>query len=361
MAKTMLTTVLAAAILIAPGAAEAAASETSAPPTAGAPFRVNEAGEVVIGVARQFESEILGGTVTYIEHLPADYATSGRNYPLVLQLDAQDPAVFAIASGTLDRLGVERIPPMILIGLSTTGVAADLSPCPPAKGRPSAADVVLDFMDKEFLPHLVRTYRIDDFRILSGQSAAGLFSLYAFLARPDLFQAFVASSPTIACPDLIRDRARATGLAGPRPHTLFVFHGQFDDPALVGNQMPGLKALLETPSRNGLRGYVRFVERAGCVPVTCLNDALLELFHDFVVSPEIANRGVEAIDAHYRGLSERYGFAIRAPEGVYLRLGAKRAREGRLDEAAAAFEALVARYPDSPRGRAFLGKIRKQP
>jgi hypothetical protein len=349
MAKKLIVTIAAAAILLAPGAAANAAAARS-----------SEVGEVVIGTAKLFDSAVLGGPVTYYEHLPADYATGGRNYPLVLQLDAQDTASFAVAAGTLDRLGIERTPPMILIGLANTGPAAAISPRPKDGDETAAAGVFLEFLEREFLPHLVRTYRTESYRILFGESRTGLFAVYAFLARPDLFQAFVAASPTLDCLDVLRKTAPSTGMAGARPASLFVFHGGFDDPDLVAGRMPALKAVLDPLSRSGLRGYVRLVERAGCVPVACLNDALLELFHDFVAPQEVRSRGVEAVDAYYRALSERYGFPIQAPEEVYFQLGMTRRSEGRLDEATAAFAALVARYPDSARGRAFLGMARRE-
>jgi predicted alpha/beta superfamily hydrolase len=54
----------------------------------------------------------------------------------------------------------------------------------------------LSFLQHKVLPAIESKYRIDSTqRLLSGSSAGGLFSLYALLERPELFQSVLALSP----------------------------------------------------------------------------------------------------------------------------------------------------------------------
>ena len=50
----------------------------------------------------------------------------------------------------------------------------------------------------EFIPFVEREYRVDSsYRVLAGASFGGLFTLYAMYTKPELFQAYVAATPTV--------------------------------------------------------------------------------------------------------------------------------------------------------------------
>ncbi len=76
---------------------------------------------------------------------------------------------------------------------------------PPSGG----ADNFLIFFKAELIPHVDRTYRTEKFEVLYGGSNAGPLAIYALLTQPDLFNAYLTSSPMVGwCYDLIFSKAR---------------------------------------------------------------------------------------------------------------------------------------------------------
>jgi uncharacterized protein len=65
-----------------------------------------------------------------------------------------------------------------------------------AKGYPGPprAEAFLSFIEKELIPSIEKTYRTNGQRILKGQSLSGLFTLYALLTKPTLFEAYIGHS-----------------------------------------------------------------------------------------------------------------------------------------------------------------------
>jgi len=60
------------------------------------------------------------------------------------------------------------------------------------------ADQFLSVIEKQAIPLIEREYRVDSqHRILVGGSLGGLFTLYALFTRPELFQGYVAASPSV--------------------------------------------------------------------------------------------------------------------------------------------------------------------
>jgi enterochelin esterase-like enzyme len=68
---------------------------------------------------------ILGGEVTYLEHLPDGYDKSGKTYPVIYMMNGQIISQFANDAATVDNLSNDRIPDMIIIGISNEGSAGN--------------------------------------------------------------------------------------------------------------------------------------------------------------------------------------------------------------------------------------------
>ena len=104
--------------------------------------------DVIIGKFRKLESKILGGEVTYLEHLPDGYEKSGKTYPVIISMNGQNIAQFANDGATLDNLAGERIPDMILIGISNTGVADKYWSCPDDSGHVTGGNSFLRILKR---------------------------------------------------------------------------------------------------------------------------------------------------------------------------------------------------------------------
>jgi len=57
--------------------------------------------------------------------------------------------------------------------------------------------------------------------------------------------------------------------------------------------------------------------------------------------------GLQGADAHYKKLSEKFGYSIPVPENLINQMGYQFLFDGKRDEAIAAFKANVERYPAS--------------
>jgi predicted alpha/beta superfamily hydrolase len=131
-------------------------------------------------------------------HLPENYAISGKSYPVLYRLDGDRDLLFETLS-IVNRLALneEIIPDMIVVAIENTNRTRDMWPVNtkynPAPQKAGAAEF-LDFIEKELIPYIESKYRTTEDRILCGQSLSGVFTIYAFLAKPELFNSYIASS-----------------------------------------------------------------------------------------------------------------------------------------------------------------------
>jgi len=158
--------------------------------------------------------------------LPADYATSGKRYPVLYVLDGWHFPLLAFLAE--NNLYSGRMPPLIIVDIDHGEVpnvmdlrVRDFTPVaipkfPQSGGGPR----FLAFLERQVIPFIDRTYRTDPGdRGLLGHSLGGSFALYALVERPALFQRVVAASPALFLDgDATTAAARvklAAGLPGP--------------------------------------------------------------------------------------------------------------------------------------------------
>ena len=140
--------------------------------------------------------------------LPASFADHPeRKYPVILVTDGYwaYPGLAATVGGLAYG---KHIPESLVVGISYEGEGLDY-------GKLRAMDMwhgtlhgyfegeghserFLGMIETQVLPLLEGEYRADPGkRYLVGSSAGGLFALYAMLSKPQLFQGYVADSPSI--------------------------------------------------------------------------------------------------------------------------------------------------------------------
>ncbi len=139
--------------------------------------------------------------------LPASYTTSNTNYPVLYLLDAQSS--FGTVTEYTRRMGFyKELPEVIVVGIgyiteSPDDIIAlrarDLTPTDPSgKGQFGWADRFLSFLTDEAIPFIELNYRVDTHnRTLVGHSLGGLFGLYTLFTKPEIFQGYVVSSPSL--------------------------------------------------------------------------------------------------------------------------------------------------------------------
>ncbi len=146
-------------------------------------------------------STVLSEQRDLLIHLPNNYKENKMlDYPVLYLLDGQRN--FAHTIGTLDLLNQSNMAQeMIIIAIKNTHRTRDFTPTYDESynewGISGGADDFLDFIEKELIPYVNKTYRANNFKIVSGHSLGGLLSIYALQTRPELFQAHFAFSPSL--------------------------------------------------------------------------------------------------------------------------------------------------------------------
>jgi predicted alpha/beta superfamily hydrolase len=148
--------------------------------------------------------------------VPDSYADSGRTYPVVFVNDAL--YAFPLVRSIRNLLGQHgrNIEDFILVGLPPqTGLTSkqsrsrDYTPSNPLLDAAHAKDdygaetygeaaAYRDYIEQQVFPLIAAHYRADMSRkVYAGHSLGGLFGSYVLLTRPQMFQSYILSSPSL--------------------------------------------------------------------------------------------------------------------------------------------------------------------
>jgi len=141
-------------------------------------------------------------------YLPPSYSSGRRRYPVVYMHDGQnlsDPATAFAATWQLDSILASlaaRNVEAIVVGVHNIGDdrLTEYSPFADRKHGGGGADRYLAFVVDTLKPRvdrLFRTARSPQRTATVGSSMGGLFSLYAWLRRPDVFSLAGVMSPSL--------------------------------------------------------------------------------------------------------------------------------------------------------------------
>jgi len=144
-------------------------------------------------------SKILGQKRKLLVHLPRDYFKSkNKKYPVLYALDATSHDQDILTASTVLNLA-GQIPELIIIGVVNENRKNDLTPHYMPKGEESSnlgnGVDFMSFLENEAIPLIDKNYRTTNYRMISGNSRAGLFTFYCMLENPALFNAYFCYSP----------------------------------------------------------------------------------------------------------------------------------------------------------------------
>lgn len=162
---------------------------------------------IVIGETYQVTSTILNEARRISVRLPAEYADpEARKFPVVFVLDggpAQDfPHIAGIAQSREMNYSFE---PFILVGIESVNRRHELAPAvadpkpyeAAVRAVPGGSAKFRRYLAEELLPYIASRYRTDGHTALMGESLAGLFVIETLLKQPDLFDDYIAISPSL--------------------------------------------------------------------------------------------------------------------------------------------------------------------
>ncbi len=291
--------------------------------------------KIVIGEELTFFSKVLNEDRKILVRLPQDYVYSDKRYPVLYVLDGE--FFYHQANGAVNFLSEcsyiynNPVPEMIIVGIVNVDRNRDYTPtyAPnqlgslyyPTSGK---ADKFLNFLEKELIPVIDKEYRTQPFRALTGWSFGGLFTIYTYVNKPELFSAYLAISPSLWWDE-----------------DMYVskFDSIFENYEFLSTKLTITCGTLEGGNigRSVRDGFVRLMrekipdnyqfnfveipdEGHSFVPYKAFYDGLISVFSDFPMPFEKVNEGYKSITEYFYDLSDRYGYNIKVSEWAYMSL-----------------------------------------
>jgi predicted alpha/beta superfamily hydrolase len=300
----------------------------------------------IIGKAIKIRSAVLNEERTLLINLPDDYDVSQRRYPVLFLLDGD--AHFHHVTGIVHFFTVRNmIPPLIVIALPNIDRTRDFSPTSIDKRLTSGgADRFLEFFQEELIPYVDSHYRTHPYRIIVGHSLGGLFAIYALLTQPDVFNAYIAISPSLSYDNELLLKKASAFLEKSPELKKFLFMTVGNEPKYIP-RLESFSKILEEMAPEGLEWKYTYMEKEDHVSIThrSIYDGLETLYLDWRVSASLIQKGLDGIQEHYRTLSEKFGYEIPVLPRVYNLLGYDLIKKKKMNEAIEVFELCINDYP----------------
>jgi len=302
------------------------------------------------------KSKVLGEERTILVRTPANYETNGLKYPVLYMTDGD--AHINHTSSTVEFLARNgRISEMILVGITNTDRTRDLTPDKGADNTqfPTAGGAAnfLKFIETELIPEIESRYRVQPYRILAGHSFGGLFAVNTLITRPELFNSYIAVSPSLQWADEATLKRAEEFFKTRKELNATLFTSLGDEPGDIGKAFVAFKKVLADSHIKGFDWEAEQYtdEDHGSVVLRSHYAGLRKVYDGWQVKRDPATGafagGLKEADEHYKWLSQKFGYEIATPEALINVLGYQALGAGKPDEAIATFKANVERYPKS--------------
>ncbi|MGH9875385.1 MAG: alpha/beta hydrolase-fold protein [Pyrinomonadaceae bacterium] len=306
------------------------------------------------------KSAVLGEERVILVRTPAGYETNNRAYPVLYMTDGD--AHIGHTGSTIEFLSRNgRMSELIVVGIVNTDRTRDLTPAkatgPNADQFPTAggSDKFLKFIETELIPQIEKNYRVQPFRILAGHSFGGLFTVHALITRPELFNSYIAVSPSLQWADEATLKRAEEFFKTRKELNATLFTSLGNEPGDIGKAFVAFREVLSNTKIKGFEWEAEQLkdEDHGSVVLRSHYAGLRKVFDGWQMprDPETGAvaGGLKAADAHYKWLSEKFHYSIQTPEALINQIGYQflLAQTPNTEEAIATFKANVERYPNS--------------
>lgn len=149
-------------------------------------------------------SAAMGETRRINVYTPPGYAAGDTAYPVLYMPDGGVQEDFAHIAATVDAgIRAGELRPMLVVGMENTERRRDMTgPTEVDDDRRVAPRIggsaaFRRFIADELIPEVHRRYRVTDASAIIGESLAGLFITEIFFLQPELFDTYIALSPSL--------------------------------------------------------------------------------------------------------------------------------------------------------------------
>jgi predicted alpha/beta superfamily hydrolase len=307
------------------------------------------------------KSAVLGEERLVLVRTPVGYETNKVSYPVLYMTDG-DSHINHTSSSIEFLTENGRMPDLIVVGVTNTDRTRDLTPVKSTTKNAAGelqfstsggADNFLKFFETELIPEIEKQYRVQPYRIFAGHSLGGLFAIHAMITKPGLFNSYVAVSPSLQWENGEELKRAEDFLKNQKELKVTLF-------ASIGNETGGISecfdSFKELLSKTNIKDFAWQAERFadedhGSVVLRSHYFGLRKVYEDWQAPRDLKSGavlgGLKGAEAHYKKLSERFGYPISVPENLINQIGYQLLSGGKPEEAIATFKANVERYPDS--------------
>lgn len=294
----------------------------------------SDQGEVVT-----MHSAILNEDRKILIYTPKDPNHPDEKYQVIYVLDADNHFSQMVEYAKyLSRKDVNVVPPLIVVGITNTDRSRDLTPSHSNVDYAGKLDITANspyknsggndrffqFIQKELMPYVNSNYKTQPYRIFAGHSFGALTTINCLINYPDLFNAYIAVSPSFWWDQKfllkLADKKLKTGSALSK--MLFFSDGNEGSSAVSPFHADVLRfdSLLKKRNIKGLDfEYMAYpMESHMTVPIKSYYDGLRFIYRQWVLPPVSDEEiNVETIMSHYKELSRKFGYPI-LPDEVYF-------------------------------------------
>lgn len=250
----------------------------------------------------------------------------------------------------------KELPPITVVGIENkkgmSNRTRDLTPSKSKLNNGGGAEDFVRFIKEELMPLMEKDYKTRPYRVLMGASSGGLFTIHTLLNHSSLFDAYLASSPTLAWNNskIMDSLEEKLNIAPQTGKTLFFCVG--NESGLYLPNALKLDSLLREKSSPNIRYQFKHYpgETHGTTPMKSYYDGFKFIFK---VGPEdldiqIQDITYDTIEKYYADWSSIFGFPMKPRETVINSYGYRFLREfNQIDKALEFFEMNVRNYPAS--------------
>ena len=293
--------------------------------------------------------------------------------PVIYVLDGE---FYTDYVSTMINLMCERfvtMPPIIVVGIENIGregigrnrdmtplVAKDSSIFKTSGG----AENFIKFIREELFPFVEKDHKKTPYRVIVGHSLGGLLVMHSFLKHPGMFNAYLASDPSMWMDQNAYMPIPIEAINKMQAYDGSLFMSTVNNPSLVTNARK-VDSLFKSRSPKGLS--YKFMEYPREDHLTVCFKSYYEGFRFFfqMDPPEYDKQPgeltYELFEKHYQSLSRIFGYNMKPPENVVNNFGYLLLMSSEVDKALEFFKKNVENYPNSANvydsyGEAFLKK-----
>lgn len=316
------------------------------------------------------KSKVMGEDRLILVRTPQGYDTNKQAYPVVYMTDGD--AHIGHTSSTVEFLARNgRMSEMIVVGITNTDRTRDLTPTKPsaagATGGPQfptagGADTFLKFIATELIPEIEKNYRTRPYRVLAGHSLGGLFAIHTLVSWPDLFQSYVAVSPSLQWDHQVTVKRAEDFFKGRQELNAVLYMSVANEGGELEDGFHQFKQLLAKTKVKGFEWEAQEMpdEDHGSVVLRSHYFAMRKVFDGWQMARDPMTGNVvgdwKGLEAHYQKLSNKFHFEVPVPEVLINQVAYQLLGAGKNEEALVVFKLQVERFPDSANPYDSLGE-----